>query len=162
MGSTKFTSKTYGDWKAVAQKLNAMPEKVDDAMKLALSQTVLKGEKIAVMHMKNQDLRWRKLNKAYKALKVRQGKSDKILVASSTYIQSITSFTAGGYGFVGVRRGIYQKGADLELANIALIMEYGSEARGIKPRKLWKPTLMELRAWIESSGIFIKEIKKKI
>jgi len=166
MGNTKFTSTTYGDWKSIVNKLEGLDKKVDEAMNVALAQTTLKGEKIAVKHIVNQDLKWRKLNKAYKKRKIALGKSEKTLISSSTYLQSITSFVAGGYGFVGVKRGVYAKSEEgkepIEVANIALIMEYGSEKANIKPRRLWKPTLLELKSWIRDSGIFVKEIKKKL
>lgn len=158
----KMKAKHTGSFGAVIKKLKALPNNVDEAAQVALRQTILKGERIAVLHMRNQDLRWRKLKKSYKDSKIKKGLSEKTLIATSTYMQSITSFDAAGYGFVGIRRGVYDKASGMELANLALIHEYGSVSRGIKPRKLWKPTMLELKKWIKESGIFVKSIKKRL
>lgn len=155
-----------GDFKNVVRKMEALPTAVQAGAEIALRQTTLKGEQIAVKHIKNQDLNWVALSKNYQLQKFKKGLSDKILVATSSYMQAITSYTEKGLGWVGVKKGVYSKDSDgkniEELANIALTLEYGSKKRNVKARPLWRPTLRELQAWIKSSGVFVKAIKGAI
>lgn len=168
--SSRITVKKTGDYKAVVKKFEDLPMHVQQAANIALGESASKGERIAVKHIKNQDLKWAPLSKAYLRSKTKKGLSEKKLIATSSYFQAITSIVVKGHAFIGVKRGVYEtqevdedgKNKSIEIANLALIMEYGSIKRNIKPRKLWKPTMLELIKWIRDSGIFVKEIKKKI
>lgn len=150
-----------GDINKFLRDLQNLPKNIDAGIEQALQKTAAKGEQIAVKHIKNQDLGWIALKKATIKRKQKLGHSNKTLIATSTYIQSITSVTIGNYCFVGIRREAKSKDGE-SLANIAMVHEYGSEKRGIKARKLWKPTSLELKAWVQQSGVFVKEIRKQI
>lgn len=162
----RISVKKIGDFNNVIKKMEALPTAVQAGADIALRQTTLKGEQIAVKHIKNQDLGWVALNKQYLLLKFKRGLSEKIYVATSSYMQAVTSYAEKGMGWCGVKRGVYSRDSDgkniEEIANIALTLEYGSKKRNVKERPLWRPTLRELRAWIISSGVFVKAIKGAI
>lgn len=117
------------------------------------------AEKIAKDHIANQDLHWPPLSDKYRQQKEDHGFSDFILVRTSTYVQSITSWSEDLTGYAGVKRGIYytdEHGGTDEVCNIAKTHEYGSDIAGrnhnvtIPARPLWKPTLDEtMELWMK-------------
>lgn len=160
MGKTVININKTGDINAVLAHLQNFPKKLDEALQQGFMQVAAKGEQIVVKHLKNQDLQWLPLKKATIAAKKRKGHSNKKLIATTSMMQSITSMTVGNYSFIGVRRGSIHSETGEQLANIAAVHEYGSEARNIKPRKLWKPSMLELKKYVQESGVFVKAIKK--
>lgn len=141
---------------------------IQKAIEKSLQKITLKGERITVQHISKQDLGWEPLNKRYQDWKIKRGFSENILVSSSTYFQSITSYVKDGTGYIGVKRGVPysgdssggKSGAKSEVADIAFIMEYGSEKRGIPERPLWRPSIKELQDWVKKENPLKKEIQK--
>lgn len=162
MGKTIIQINKYGDFNKILKQMEQLPGKLEEGIAIGFAQTSAKGEQIVVKHLKNQDLGWIGLKKQTIARKKAKGHSSKTLIATTSMFQSITSMTMGNYCFIGVKRGVKNKETGEELANIAAVHEYGSIARNIKPRKLWKPSMIELRKWVQESGVFIKAIKKMI
>jgi hypothetical protein len=114
---------------------------------MSLARFGLKAEGIAKKHINRQDLGWRPLDPATLAQKIRAGHSENILVATSSYFQSITSWVFGGQtALAGVKRSARNEDGEL-LANIAAVQEFGSESAGIPARPLWKPTYEETMEW---------------
>ena len=99
--------------------------------------------------------------------KIKKGESENILVATSTYFQSITSYVKGNTAYAGVKREARYTGKDgsEEIAKIAAIHEYGSESGNIPKRELWKPSLEETLQWTVDNNnpvkIFLDRIKRK-
>lgn len=150
-----------GQWDKVNATINAthLIKGIDAANELAMKNVVVTGERIVVKMLQSQTLSWAKLKDS--TLKAKLNKkppgSNKILIDSSTYLQSITSFTSNGNGFIGVRRiAAYKKG--MAVANIAMIQEYGSRSRNIPARPLFHPARNLLMAWISKNKPFITEI----
>lgn len=140
-----------GDWDKLNNLFKGLKQAFDKAGKETLQKLAMEGEKFAVKAIKNQSLGWVPLDPKYLARKIGKGESNKIYVATSSYYQSITSWVSKGKGYVGVRRmvkerdssGRYVKGGSQSnnlIADIANILEYGSPARGIPARPLWRPT----------------------
>lgn len=152
-----------GDWDEVQRKISALGSNIERANEIALHHVTAKGERIAVLYMRSQSLSWKPLNKQYLKWKIKNKRSNKILFSSSTYFQTITRWVDGSKaGYIGVKRGIYETETKQEVANIALIMEFGSPARGIPARPLWRPTLNRLRSYIKVNKIFQKIIIEQI
>lgn len=100
----------------------------------------------AVKHIQNQDLRWKKLDPAYKRWKEKNRLSTDKLIATGTLMNSITVqvLKDGQEAFVGVLRKARGKNGE-QLANIAAVHEFGSVRRKIPARPLFKPTFRESR-----------------
>lgn len=155
--------KKVGDWGKVTRLVNELGKEALRAQRLSLMRWGLKAEAIAKLHISKQDLNWAELNPDYLAKKVREGKSENILVATSTYFGSITSYVLSDAAYAGVRKNIVDdKG--IEIANIAAVLEYGSPKMGIPERPLWKPTLIEVTIWHAKYNTpeqhFVKNLKK--
>lgn len=172
--------KKIGDWNKVASLVFSISKEMERARETSLKRFGLKVEGLAKTHISTQDLNWKPLSPAYRNKKLgsygrttKSGRADRrftkkrsenILVATSTYFQSITSWVHGETVYAGVRReASYADGA--KVANIAAVHEFGSPSRNIPARPLWKPSYKEAIAWHKSSNspekIFLENIKKK-
>ena len=157
-----------GNWSAVHQITNNLKKLIDNACIVAAKRTALKGEGLAKQHIQNQDLGWTALAPATLAQKARKGYSNLIYVATSTYMQSITSWTEDTTALIGVRRGTpTDKGGDLGI--VAATLEFGNSlwfssggTKGIPPRPLWQPTMRELQEWIKKENNPAKIVLDKL
>jgi hypothetical protein len=132
----------------VARLLRDFANNIENIAVEPLRQIGMEGERLAKEHMVNQDLGWTPLNADYlkrktTPVKGKRRKSEKILIASSSYLQAITSVATRKQVFVGVLRGV-RNDEGQEIANIARIHEYGSTKRKIPARPLWRVVAQEL------------------
>jgi hypothetical protein len=142
---------------------NGIAREFENITKEPLLQVGLRGEAIAKLHLQNQDLGWQPLSDRYLKLKMKQRKgkrrlSEKTLIATSSYFQSITSKVLGRRVLIGVMRGVRNDDGQ-EIANIAKIHEYGSTARNIPARPLWQPTLEELKNYVTTARPFLRSAR---
>lgn len=156
-------SKT-GDWGLVGRAIGAMSSEAKKAQQLSLKRFGLKWEATAKSHLTAQDLRHKPLNPKYVAQKLKKGFSDKILIASGTYFQSISSFVEGDTVFAGVKRDATDKNG-VPIADIAAVHEFGSRDGKIPARPLWQPSYKETLAWHvkenSATRIFYASMKSK-
>ena len=136
-----------GDWAGVANMVAHLTEEMNKAKELSLKRWGLKAERVSKMHISSQDLGWKPLTPAYKATKIRKGLSENILVATSSYFQSITSFVEGDTVYAGVKKEVKNKDGEV-IADIAKLHEYGSQSGQIPARPLWQPTFSEVIEWV--------------
>lgn len=157
------TVKKIGNWKGAAELIDNLEHECKLAVSTSLKRFSLKAEAIAVKHLRDQDLDWSPLNPAYLRQKIKKGLSPKILIRTSSYMQSITSWVDKDTALIGVKKISRDKDGKA-LWNIAKLHEYGSEGGRIKARPLWKPTLKEAVKWHKKKNmpdkIFLKNIKK--
>jgi hypothetical protein len=153
-------SKT-GDWKAVQKIINNLPKDMGDAAKEGIKLSTLKGERIAKLHLKNQDLNWRELSSNTISNKAKNKQSNKTLIATSDYMQSITSVAVGYIGFVGVKKSARNRGGE-PITMIAAVHEFGVRSLNIPARPLWKPSLDELYYWMKVNNPFLKITQEKL
>lgn len=151
--------KKIGKWKQVFKVVKNLKKEADKAQTESLQRFGLFAEGRAKLHMSNQDLSWQPL----KASTLKYKKGDKILIETSAYFQSITSWVNKNTVYAGVSRKA-KNGKGEEIANIAAVHEFGSKSRNIPARPLWKPTLKESVNWHFKSNtpekILIKNLKK--
>jgi hypothetical protein len=159
--------KKVGDWENIKSLVNNMHKDLEASRLIALKRWGLLAEGIAIKHISSQDLNWEALQPSTISGKVRLGYSENILVRSSTYFSSITSYVRKDTALAGVKKEA--KYADGEkVANIAAIHEYGSPDRNIPARPLWEPTLNEARTIIKKdkkfdpTAIFLAKLRLKI
>lgn len=150
--------------KQVRRFMNGFTDDIRRVNERSAKRVGLKGEREAVLHLTNQDLNWTPNNSTYSDWKLKKGHSDKVLVKTSTYMQSITSFADGGRVWVGVSKDAKSEDGE-EMTSIAAVLEFGSLKRGIPARPLWSVVLRELADWVKRENYFhreiINELKKK-
>ena len=135
-----------GDWRKVNMMTRSIQAEMEKSRMLSLKRFGLKVEAVAKMHISNQDLGWAPLNPKYLAQKIKKGLSNNILVATSSYFQSITSYVILDTSYTGVKKHVTEKDGTF-VADIAKLHEYGSDSSGIPARPLWKPTINEVMVW---------------
>lgn len=156
-----------GNWRGANKTVRSLQHEMRNAQNTALKRWGLFAERTAVGHISRQDLRWRALKPATISAKVRQGYSENILIRSSTYFQSITSYVLKDTAYAGVRKQI-NYGNGMEVANIAAIHEFGTKDGRIPARPLWQPTYKETTIEIIENptmnpvSIFLTNMEKKI
>ena len=154
-----------GDWEKAGALVANLTKEMLAARDLSLKRFGLKAEGIAKQHISAQDLDWVELKKDTTDRKIRLGYSENILVETSTYFQSITSFVEGGdLVLIGVKKTAMADDGVTELADIAAVHEFGTQDAKIPARPLWQPTFEEAIEWHKKNNraedIFIARIKK--
>ena len=150
-----------GNWAGVRALTNGLGREMTIARDQALKQIGLKAEGAAKTHISKQDLNWVPLKPSTIAANIRAKQSTKILIATSTYFQSITSWVTKQTALAGIKRTVKSKDGSL-LANIAKIMEFGSKVRNIPARKLWTPVFKEVREWLRETRLPERILKKRL
>jgi len=132
-----------------------------DVKKTCLQRVGLQGEAIVIENIDKFQSTWADLDKDYAKYKQRKGFSNKKLVKTSMYFQSITSWTEGNVAYIGIKKTARNKDGE-SVANIARVMEFGSKARKIPARELWKPSKENLRQWLKKNDVFRAEMAKAL
>lgn len=135
-----------GPWKEFEGDLFGLKANLLSRLKLATIQSAEVTKRGVVKHLQKQDLGWKKLNDKYREWKRKKGLSTATLISTSQMMQSITIQEAADKmsAFVGVLRSGKRKDGE-KPALIAAIHEYGSSARHIEARPLFRPTLKEAK-----------------
>ena len=155
----------FGDWELVKRLSQRLPSVLDQSTKQTLMQITLKAEGMAVKFMAEQSLSWQPLSRQYLDTKRREGLSTKILIATSTYFQSINSQVKNNVGFAGVLKQVRNDDGEV-VADIAKIHEFGSIGRNIPPRRLWLVVFKHMRQFLIKNRIFernaVNDMRKSI
>lgn len=138
--------KKIGNWRGVSRLMGTLPQTLAESRQLSLRRWSLKAEGFAKGHMHYQDLGWTPLKAKTLAAKLKEGKSELILIATSSYFQSITAWVNQDTALVGVKKGVKGKEGQV-LDEVARVHEYGSSAKNIPARPLWQPVLEETMRW---------------
>jgi hypothetical protein len=148
----------FGDWELIENLARNMGADVTRANKIALAQIAARAEASAVKHIRDQDLKWAPLKPEYLARKKKKGLSNKTMIATSSYMQAVTSKVNqnGTASYAGVFRKSKNKEGE-EIADIAKTMEYGSIVRGIPARPLWRPVYNEMKKYLTQTKLFAAE-----
>ncbi len=143
-------SEMNGPWKNLENGLNGFGLKLTSRLQLATLQNAETVRKVLVKHLQNQDLSWKPLDPAYLASKKKRGLSTATLIATSQLMQSITTELSGDRlsAFVGVLRSGKRNDGEPPVL-IAEIHEFGSGARNIAARPLFRPTFKEVMPDVE-------------
>ncbi len=150
--------KKIGNWTGLDKLMNNLSDDIRQANKQSLRRTGLHIERLAVMHLKNQDLEWQSLTEKYLKRKAKKGLSNKILIATSDYMQSITSFATENEVFAGVRKNVSNSEGD-DLVSIAAVHEFGND--NMPERPLWRPVHKETIEWLRKTKMFSEEVYKE-
>ena len=144
-------SELNGPWKNLESDLNGFGLKLTSRLQLATLQNAELVRKVLVKHLQNQDLSWKPLDPEYLASKKRRRLSTATLIATSQLMQSITTDLSGDRlsAFVGVLRSGKRRDGEPPVL-IAEIHEFGSHARNIAARPLFRPTFKEVRPDVEN------------
>jgi hypothetical protein len=136
----------HGSLMPLADKLLGLDKRLTEVMKVA----AFKLERIIVLHIQDQDLPWKDIDKKYKARKIREGFSEKILIRTGTALETVRviKIDENNY-FVGWPRGVQHKRGG-EIVQIMAVHEYGSNDGTIEARPVVAPSVKELRKWLET------------
>lgn len=154
-----------GNWRGVASLVDNLEKECKIAVDTSLKRFALKAEGTAKKHMRDQDLNWAPLKPATLAAKIRKGYSEKTLIRTSSYFQSITSWVdkSSDTAYVGVKKDAKEKDGR-HIHKIARIHEFGSMSGNIPARPLWEPTMEETIEWHKKKNnpadIFLRNIRK--
>jgi hypothetical protein len=148
-----------GQWGMVGRVVQNLGMTMKQSSEIAMAKTALYAERKAVMHMKSQDLPWQGLKQSTLDAKANAGQSSKILMATSDYFQSITSFSNHSIAFAGVKRDAVNGDGD-DLTSIAAVHEFGNS--DIPERPLWRPVARETAVWMKKSKLFSRLALKKM
>lgn len=148
-----------GRWDQVTLLTTRLDQEMEAARYSALKRIGLEMEGKAKRYMSFQNLDWEPLAAATIRAKARRGESEKILIATSTYFQSITSWADRHTAYAGVKRKVKNEDGE-EVADIARIHEYGL---GNNPeRPLWKPTLVHTIQWAAKNRPHLESLKLRL
>ncbi len=150
-------------WGDVEKVLNGLSAKVNAATKTSLMQVGLAAEADAKATIRDQSENWTPLSDKYLKRKTSNSKnrkrySEKILIRTSSYFQSITSWFGNDKVFVGVPANAKNSETGVSIAEYAKVLEYGSVSKNIPPRPLWSAVLN--RAKKRVLQIFSKNFKQ--
>lgn len=139
-------SQMDGQWKELEDDLRGIGARLTANLQLTTAQNAEIVRKSLVKHIQNQDLHWAKLNPRYLESKRRRRLSTAILIATSEFMQSITTQMSSDKlsAFVGVLRNAKRKDGEPGVL-IAELHEFGSKARNIPARPLFRPTFAEIK-----------------
>jgi len=159
--------KPIGKWAEAIrtfQRLDPAIKRASLAAQIAVCEEIAKQVK---GHLRKQDLGWRALSPSYLAAKQAKGWDGRILLATHTYYDNITTFVKGTQhiAFVGVKRGIYGKKLDgkknkLEVAVIATIHEFSNNAKRRRP--LWNPTIRKMGSSKGIKALYLKFLTREL
>lgn len=144
------TSKLTGDWNQALKKMDGLNEAILKNLKTATLQSAIQTKDTLRKHIEDQDLPWPDHKKRYANWKKRKKKSLLKWVLTGYSLESMTYklLEDGLSAFVGMlRTGKRKDGKPPTL--IGSVMEYGSVARGIKARPLFRPTWKEMKPKIQ-------------
>ena len=127
--------KMTGNWSVAQSELKNLAPRVRSAGAGAQRKIAQKIARLAKEHIMAQDLNW--------APKSRESSNSRVLYDSGAYYHSIRSWKQGNTYYSGVPLGaVNHKGTPIIL--YALTHEFGSSARGIPARPLWRPVYKEV------------------
>jgi len=127
-----------GRWDIAGLFTRNLKRDITEEMAVALKQIGLEGEGLMKKYIRDQKGNWQMPSALYLKYKQKKGLSNKTLMATTLMVQSITSVEAYPKVFIGVKRGVKNK-EGVEVANIAAVMEFGSEKRNIPARPYMAP-----------------------
>lgn len=136
-----------GDWNKVIRTLDDVPYIIKTGALLGQEAAAKKLIKIVKHHIKSNggELGWPPLKASTQTAKNKKGYTgDSIYVMTGTYFRSIKKWKKRGVIYVGLKRGVKHPTSGLTIGQIANILEYGSQARGLPPRPLWGPSFKQL------------------
>lgn len=144
-----FEATLTGDWKKAKRTIQLLPtftKVLNERLLTAVSERFYQA---LIAHLREQDLALEPLSKWYSLWKTKRGLDGRILIATGQMVGEIRIHENGNEKFVGIKGGKrHQSGIDIAL--LALVHEYGSVARGIPARPVYRLTVAELRRELET------------
>lgn len=137
-----------GDWNKAINLMYQLPLLIKEGSLKGQIAAAKQFRRIVRRHIRNNgsSLGWVPLKESYKKKKGRAGfPVNRIYYASGSYYNNIKVWSKDGQTFIGVKartKSLSTK-SSLTLGQIARILEYGSDARGIPARPLWIPSFRE-------------------
>src|SRR5690606_38133423 len=129
-----------GNWEREVSKLALLDSRLKSSIKYAEGKVAKQLLKKVINHLKNQDLGWDPLSES--TLWKKKGDS-RVLIDTETYLNNITTWSASGVRFIGVKKSVTNPNNGEEVWRIAQIHEFRA-LNGGPDRALWGPSLEEM------------------
>lgn len=128
----------FGDWDRARIMVKAMPATIRRSMMYGQEKAVRKLAKIVKAHISSQDL---SVFSQYPKKKISEHGSNRLLIDSATYWESINVWQSQYTFYVGVKAGLIEPNGN-EIAKVASWLETGT--RNIPARPVWGPSIEEM------------------
>lgn len=148
--------KKVGRWDIAGFMTGSLNKDIIASNTIVLKQIGLELEGTIVKRILSQPSEWPALNPEYLKRKVKEGKSNQMLIATSSMLNAITSNVTYPFVVAGVKRGVFNEEGEM-VAEIAAIMNFGSEARNIEPRDFLTKPDRDMRKKI-AGGLFSRKL----
>lgn len=142
--------KPWGNWDKTVRVMGSLGRNIKASSIQAQLKVCKEIQTRVKRHLRNQDLGWKRLGRAYLGAKMEAGLDRRILMSWGKYYSSIDVWRKpfGEIVFVGVKKGVYTKNisgrrSKLDVATIAAMHEFSSGKR-FPRRQLWNPTIAEM------------------
>ena len=151
-----------GDWAKTKKMLTQMPHFIETLKRRLVSEVSHRYYDSLRYHFQQQDLNLEPLSEWYSQWKSKRGLDSRILIATSQMLDAIQIHDDGHDKFVGIKSGKRHR-SGIDIALLALVHEYGSAARGIPTRSVYRITLQELRAELDGVvQLIIDDVAKDV
>ncbi len=139
-----FSATLEGDWSKAKEVMRQLPTFVT-----VLQATLVDGVSQEYYnrlkdHFESQDLNLEPLSQWYSQWKAKRGLDSRILIATGQMLREIGIHDDGSGKFVGIKGGKRHR-SGIDIALLALLHEYGSTARGVPARPVYRVTVQELK-----------------
>lgn len=146
-----------GQWDLAGLLTRNLSKDIEKSNTIVLKQIGLELEGMIVKRILSQPAEWEPLSEKYLDRKEREGKSNLMLIATSSMLNSVTSFVKYPVVFAGVKRGAFNEDGE-QIEDIAAIMHFGSEKRGIPARDFLTKPYQEMRKKVAFERLFQKRL----
>lgn len=151
-----------GDWTKTKRVLTQMPRFIETLKRRLMSEVSQRYYDSLRYHFQQQDLNLEPLSAWYSEWKQKRGLDSRILIATGQMFDAIKIHDDGHDTFVGIKRGKRHR-SGIDIALLALVHEYGSAARGVAARPVYRITLQELRAELDGVvKLIIGDVAKEV
>lgn len=157
--------KFEGDWAQVLWLTQGAAATISEGAILGQLSAGKKMEKIVKRHIRENGARigWPLLSSETQEKKASMGfNADRMYYMTGTYYWNIKTWRLGDKVYTGIKKGIrHPINTHITIGQIANILEYGAQSRGIPPRPLWAPSFKDLGGAKRVRGLILWHIKNQ-
>lgn len=157
----------FGDWDKTKNLINGLEPTIRAGALLGQKSAADKLLKLIKKNIRENggSIGWPPVSDKYAKVKKNMGYDpNNLLVLTGLYYRNINVWNKGFTYYVGINRNVKntKTGGKLTLIQIATILEYGSVARKIKARPLWRPTFKQFGGSARIKSLIVWHIRNLI
>lgn len=156
-----------GDWMRTRALINGLSSAVKAGTRAGQRSAANKLLRVIKRNIRENggSIGWPPLSARYEKSKLsRGGRSNNLLVMTGLYYRSIHTWNRGNNYYVGVKKRLKHPGSKgrLTVAQIATVLEHGSESQKIPARPLWRPSFKQLGGTKTIKGLILWHVREEI